>query len=305
LSLIVQLPALERCDCGRTLAIRTRLVFVRMQLPPAARAIGVSEWGYWGEELIGPLEACDQAGYKVEFLSPTGMKPTALTVSMDPKYIDPPLGRGVTTAEMAEKVRLFTQSGRDDSPRSLKQWFPQRAYPSSPTYLRDMEAYHKKIDSIVANELTQYDALVIVGGSGALVDLANNSRVHDLVLGFAKLNKPIAAECYGVIAGRRVTGHPLDYDYLDGTGFEGPHAVDGSKKGFGDGWVNFGAPFYPLEYILRDAVGPEGQFIGNVGHETSVIVDYPFITSRSTASSRECGKVLVDVLEKGVKRYGW
>lgn len=215
----------------------------------------VSEWGYWGEELIGPLEACDQAGYKVDFLSPTGQKPTALTVSMDPKYIDPPLGRGVTTAEMAEKVRLFTQSGRDDSPRSLKQWFPQRAYPSSPTYLRDMEAYHKKIDSIVANELTQYDALVIVGGSGALVDLANNSRVHDLVLGFAKLNKPIAAECYGVtclafardirekrslIAGRRVTGHPLDYDYLDGTGFEGPHAVDGTKKGFGDGWVNFG-----------------------------------------------------------------
>jgi putative intracellular protease/amidase len=280
----------------------------------------VSEWGYWGEELIGPLEACDQAGYKVEFLSPTGAKPTALTVSMDPKYVDPPLGRGVTTAEMAEKVRTFTQSGRDDSPKSLKQWFPQRAYPSSPTYLRDMEAYHKKIDSIVANELTKYDALVIVGGSGALVDLANNSRVHDLVLGFAKLNKPIAAECYGVtclafardirekrslIAGRRVTGHPLDYDYLDGTGFEGPHAVDGTKKGFGDGWVNFGAPFYPLEYILRDAVGPEGQFIGNVGHETSVIVDYPFITSRSTASSRECGRVLVDVLEKNVTRYGW
>jgi len=280
----------------------------------------VSEWGYWGEELIGPLEACDKAGYHVDFVTPTGQKPTALSVSMDSTYIDPPLGRPVTSKEMGEKVREFAFSGRMDSPGSLKQWFPQRAYPSSPTYLRDMEAYHKQVDAIVANDLPKYDALVIVGGSGALVDLANNTRVHDLILGFVKLGKPIAAECYGVaclafardirekrslIADRHVTGHPIDYDYLDGTGFEGPHAVDGSKTGFGDGYVNFGGPFYPLEHILRDAVGPNGQFIGNVGHETSVIVDYPFITSRSTASSRECGRVLVDVLESNVRRYGW
>lgn len=280
----------------------------------------VSEWGYWGEELIGPMEACDKAGYRIDFVTPSGQKPTALTVSMDPSYIDPPLGRGVTTKEMAEKVREFAFSGRMDNPGSLKQWVPQRAYPSSATYLRDMEAYHRKVDAIVTNDLPKYDAMVIVGGSGAMVDLANNERLHELIRGFAKLNKPVAAECYGVaclafardfrekqslIAGRHVTGHPIDYDYLDGTGFEGPHAIDGSKKGFGEGWINFGAPFYPLEYILRDAVGPEGQFIGNVGHETSVLVDYPFITSRSTASSRECGRLLVEVLEKGLKRYGW
>ena len=280
----------------------------------------LTEWGYWGEELIGPLEACEKARYKIEFLTPTGDKPTVLTVSMDPSYVDPPLGRSVTTAEMAEKVRTFDRSGRMDSPKSLKKWFPQRPYPSSATYLREMEAYHKQVDSIVANELSKYDAMVIVGGSGALVDLANNQRLHDLIMGFVKLDKPVAAECYGVtclafardvrekrslICGRHVTGHPIDYDYFDGTVFEGPHAMDGSKKGFGDGWINFGAPFYPLEYILRDAVGPEGQFIGNVGHETSVLVDYPFITSRSTASSRECGRLLVEVLENGLKRHGW
>jgi putative intracellular protease/amidase len=280
----------------------------------------VSEWGYWGEELIGPLEACDRAGYNVEFLTASGQKPTALSVSMDPSYVDPPLGRSVTTPEMAEKVRNFAYSGRMDSPRSLKAWFPRRAYPSSPTYLRDMEGYHKRVDAIVATELPKYDALVIVGGSGALVDLANKDRLHDLILGFVKLNKPVAAECYGVtclafardirekrsiLRGRHVTGHPLDYDYLDGTGFEGPHALDGTKTGFGNGFINFGAPFYPLEYILRDAVGPEGQFIGNVGHETSVIVDYPFITARSTACARECGRLLVEVLENNLRRYGW
>jgi putative intracellular protease/amidase len=280
----------------------------------------VSEWGYWGEELIGPLEACEQAGYKVEFVTPTGMKALPLTVSMDPSYQDPPLGKSVTSKEMAEKTRTFDQSGRLDSPKSLKSWLPQRPYPSSATYLRDMEAYYRKVDAVVREDLPRYAAMVIVGGSGAMIDLANNTRLHELVLGFAKLNKPIAAECYGVaclafardfrekqslIRGRRVTGHPTDYDYQDGTGFEGYHAADGSKAGFGDGWINFGAPFYPLEYILRDAVGPQGAFIGNVGHDASVIVDYPFITARSTESSVECGRLLVEVLERGLKRHGW
>lgn len=280
----------------------------------------ISEWGYWGEELVGPLEACDKAGYKITFLTPKGNKPTALSVSCAPGYIDPPLGRSVTSEEMGEKTTKIVESDRIDNPLNLEAWVPLRPYPSSSTYLRDMEAYYKKVDHIIDYDLKEYDAMVIVGGSGALIDLANNARLHELILGFVKLDKPVACECYGVsclafardfrekkslIWGRHVTGHPIDYDYLDGTGFEGPHAVDGSKKGFGDDYINFGAPFYPLEYILRDAVGPDGAFIGNVGHETSVLVDYPFITSRSTASSVKCGELLVEVLENGLKRYGW
>lgn len=280
----------------------------------------LTEWGYWGEEFIGPLEACDAQGYEITFVTPTGKKPTPLAVSMDPSTVDPPLGRSVTSKEMAQKVRQIHESDRVDNPKSLESWVPQRAYPSSPTYLRDMEAYYKTLDKLINEELVDYDALVIVGGSGALVDLANNSRLHQLILGFYKLNKPIAAECYGVsclpfardireknsiIWGKHVTGHPIDYDYVDDTGFEGPHALDGSNTGFGDGFINFGPPFYPLEYILRDAVGPDGAYIGGVGHEASVIVDYPFITSRSTASSIECGEKLVEVLEKGLKRYNW
>lgn len=282
----------------------------------------ISEWGYWGEELVGPLERCDQAGYEVTFVTPKGQEPTALAVSMNPGFTDPPLGRSVVSDDMAKKTRALVQSGRLKSPRNLEEWFPLRSYPSSPTYLRDMEAYYKRLDRIVEQDLTGFDALVIVGGSGALVDLANNQRLHDMILGFVKLDKPVAAECYGVsclafardfrekkslIAGKHVTGHPVDYDYADGTGFAGPHHVDGTNKGFGgeDQYINFGPPFYPLEFILRDAVGPAGAFIGNVGHETSVIVDYPFITSRSTASSLECGRLLIEVLENGVRRYGW
>jgi putative intracellular protease/amidase len=137
--------------------------------------------------------------------------------------------------------------------------------------------------------------------------MVNNQRLHDVILGFYKMNKPIAAECYGVtclafardwydrkslIWGKHVTGHPLEYDYKDGTGFMGTD-------------FNMGPPPYPLEYILRDATGPDGGYHSGVGRRLSAIVDYPFVTSRSTADSKKCGELLVEVLENGLKRWGW
>lgn len=266
----------------------------------------LSEYGYWGEELVGPLEALDAHGYEVVFATSKGRRPPALPPSMDPTYFDPPLGRGVTSPEMAAKTKAWDQNPRLAQPVNLSTWLPERPYRASSNYLREQEAYNNHLDD-VSHQLDEYAALLIVGGSGPIVDMVNNYRVHELVLDFHKKNKPIAAECYGVtclafarnqedrksiIAGRHVTGHPIEYDYQDGTGFVGTD-------------LNMGPPPYPLEYILRDAVGPTGQFHGNVGHETSVIVDYPFITARSTADSVLCGQMLIEVLEKGRKVYGW
>jgi len=59
----------------------------------------LSERGYGGEELIGPLETFDAKGYKVDFVTPTGQRPEALPASLDPRYIDPPLGRSVIVDE--------------------------------------------------------------------------------------------------------------------------------------------------------------------------------------------------------------
>jgi len=89
-----------------------------------------------------------------------------------------------------------------------------------------------------------------------------------------------------------VTGHCKEYDYKDGTGFLNTD-------------FNMGPPPYPLEYILRDATGPDGRYHGNFGKEISVIVDYPFITGRSTPDSFRTGEKMVEVLEHGLRRYGW
>jgi putative intracellular protease/amidase len=266
----------------------------------------LSEYGYWGEELIGPAETLAAAGYQLDFATPKGRRPRALPPSMDPGFIDPPLGRSVTSEEVARKVRDFDEGETLANPLSLEEMMPDRPYYSSPNFIREIEDYYRRLDE-VAGTLDKYDTLLIVGGSGPIVDLANNHRVHDLILLFRRANKPIAAECYGVaclafardlgdrqsiIWGKRVTGHCKEYDYKDGTGFLGTD-------------LNMGPPPYPLEYILRDATGPDGAYIGNFGKETSVIVDYPFITGRSTPDSYLTGQKMVEVLEQGVTRYGW
>lgn len=273
----------------------------------------VSEWGFWGEELIGPLETFDNAGYESVIISPTGKRPVAITVSKDAGYVDPPLGRSVTSPEMAKKVAAIDElsNPRLDNPLNLSAWFPQQPYWSAPDVLRKWEAYYREVAQ-AQEKIKEYDALVIVGGSGPIVDMANNDRVHKLIFGFLKFDKPVAAECYGVtclafarnmddrksiIWGKHVTGHCKEYDYLDGTGF-----MVGRDK-FLD--FNMGPPPYPLEYILRDATGPNGGYHGNVGRETSVIVDYPFITGRSTPDSYLTGQMVVAVLEQGLRRFGW
>jgi len=63
--------------------------------------IVLSEHGYWGEELVGPLDHFDNAGYESVFATPTGKRPHVLPPSVDPGFVDPPLGKQVTTAEVA------------------------------------------------------------------------------------------------------------------------------------------------------------------------------------------------------------
>ncbi len=269
----------------------------------------LSEYGFWGEELIGPLETFDAAGYEVDFATPTGKRPVALPPSMDPEYIDPPLGKSVTSKETADKVKAIDdpKNPRLDNPINISEKMPERPYFASHNLIRELEEYHNGVDKTATEWLSQYDAMLLVGGSGPIVDMVNNQRVHDIIMAFKEANKPIGAECYGVaclafardwedrksiIWGKHVTGHCKEYDYKDGTGFMNAN-------------INMGPPPYPLEYILRDATGPDGAYIGNFGKETSCIVDYPFITGRSTPDSYLTGQKMVETLENGLQRWGW
>ncbi|MDY7090371.1 MAG: type 1 glutamine amidotransferase domain-containing protein [Actinomycetota bacterium] len=267
----------------------------------------LSEYGYWGEELVGPLTRFDERGYDITFLTPRGGRPHALPPSLDAGFLDPPLGRSVVSPEVAKMARDLDGSTRLDHPEDLSSWIPERPYTSDAGYLRSLEAYNRAVGDGLAERIADYDALLLVGGSGPIVDLANNGRIHDLIMAFLHSGKVIGAECYGVaclafardwesrqsiIWNKHVTGHCKEYDYKDGTGFL---TTD----------FNMGPPPYPLEYILRDATGPEGRYHGNFGKEISVVVDYPFVTGRSTADSFRTGEKMIEVLEHDLRRYGW
>ncbi len=267
----------------------------------------MSEWGYWGIELVGPMNKLVAAGYGFDFVTPKGRRSPVLPPSIDPEYLDPPLGVRVTTVEDAELVKAFEKSSQLDRTTSLADAFPQRPYYSAPDFLHQLESYYDKRREAQEQTVATYDAILLAGGTGPIVDIVNNQRVHDLVLGFHAAGKPIGAICYGVatlvfardlnerkpiIAGKHVTGHCIEYDYHDGTRFVGTD-------------FNMGPPPYVLEYLLADAVGPHGQYHGNFGKRTSVVVDYPFITARSVQCSHEFGEKMVEVLDAGLRRYGW
>jgi putative intracellular protease/amidase len=286
--------------------------------------IALSEWGYWGEELVGPLDVFDNAGYETTFVTPTGARPAALPVSKDHTFVDPPLGKCVVAKDVAAKVTAIDSPSNDrlSRPISLCDWFPNDPYLSSANYLREREAYFDALDQRKEEISRRFDAILLVGGSGAVIDMMNNYRVHDLVRCFYELGKPIGAECYSItclaftlvseddprpiVWGKNVTGHPRPYDYTTGFGFWPPDRVVANLEAANRDYIVSDFPLIPHQLVMELAVGPEGRFHGNVGKELSVIVDYPFITGRSVADSSGTGEQFKKVLEdKSYCRYGW
>lgn len=272
--------------------------------------IAVSEHGFWAEELLKPLDRLREAGFDYDFVVATGRAvPFPDGASLDPTYIDPPLNRPVTSPEMAMRARSAEWDALFARRISLRDWMPVRPYRHhGVTYEQALERYYVA-RARAWQRVDEYEGMLLVGGGGAVVDLVNNGRLHDLILGFYYQDKPIAAECYtvtclafareldkrkSILEGKHVTGHTIEHDYTS----------DWAIWANGD-YFAFETPPFPLEYILRDAVGSNGEFHGNVESETSVVVDYPFITSRSVQCSDECGQAFVQVLQSGLRRLGW
>ena len=145
----------------------------------------MSEWGYWGIELVGPLKKLEAAGYSFDYVTPKGKRSPVLPPSNDTTYVDPPLGVCVTTAEDAKLVKAFEKTNRLDGRRSLSDVVPGAAVlppRAVPAQLRGV--LRGRQDGAGGGDHRAYDALLLVGGSGPIVDMVNNQRVHDLILGF-------------------------------------------------------------------------------------------------------------------------
>jgi len=149
--------------------------------------------GYWGEELAAPVAVLRSAGVATEFASPAG-KAEIEPMSVPAPYIP----HQWTSPEMARQMA------------------------------REVPQLHAEVSSgtLMLSEVrgSSYDAVVVVGGHGAMFDIDRNAEVHRILRQANDAGKIVAAECHGtgalafadLIRGKRITGFPdeLESDEL-------------------------------------------------------------------------------------------
>jgi putative intracellular protease/amidase len=243
-----------------------------------------SNYGLWAEELQAPWDAVKKAGHNVTLATYTGLTPLPIKISVDTSLIDPVQNYNVNPPEVVSRVREILDTG---------EW-------AKPIKIADVKA-------------EDYDAIVLVGGPGAPLDITGNYKIHDLLLNAFQQNKLIGAICYvvgalamtrnpdnenrSIIYGKTVTAHPKEWDFT----FDLSYELDGvTEDNQGTNLVSPGF-VYALQPMIEDAVGPDGivQSDPTTNREnTSVEFDWPFVTALSVESSIAFGKKLVSVLSE-------
>ncbi len=242
-----------------------------------------SNYGVWAEELQAPWDALRQAGHRLTLATPMGKKPLPLAVSVDPDFVDPIQSYRVNPPEVCERVKQLVAGTEWDNP----------------VRLRDMSMHN-------------FDALVMAGGLGADLDLANNPALHRLILEAVAADKLVCAMCFAVAAlvftrdpathrsivyGKKITAHPRDWDFRDDVSYE---LFKSSPDNNGTDVITPGFVL-PLQDLATDAVGPDGHCSSDPAtsrSKPSVVFDWPFITACSVESSIAYGRMIVEVLAK-------
>ena len=247
-----------------------------------------TECGSWAEELQAPWDACKKAGFEVTLATKNGKKPLPFQISVDPDFVD-----GV------------------QSVKTNPDWVCKR---SKELVDGDEWAHPKKFAEC---DMKDYDCIALTGGPGAMIDMCNCWELHKLIMDAYKGGKIVAGLCYAVSAfvflrdpendyksiiyGKKICAHPRAWDFY-GPGMAMSFDVYGATPD------NHGVPelvtpgfLWPLEDLVRDAVGPNGACIARINttrENPQVYYDHPFITGTSVESSIAYGDKIVEVLSK-------
>lgn len=250
-----------------------------------------TNYGTWGEELQAPWDIIKKAGHEVKLATWFGKKPLPLQVSCDPNFFDPIIKANTNPPDVCARIKALTDGSEWANPLKFKD----------------------------AN-MKDFDALVLTGGLGAMIDLVNNYNVHKLIKDALAQDKLVAALCYSVSAlvfarddktknsviyGKTVTAHPASWDFY-GPDWDFTYDLYGASPDNNGTNVHTPGFLWPLEHLVRDAVGPKGRCIAmeKANRENpKVAFDWPFVTGTSVESSIEYGKRIVEVLD-ALKKEG-
>ena len=241
-----------------------------------------SNYGLWAEELEAPWDAVRRAGHSVYLATYKGKTPYPLAASLDKNFIDPVQGIATNPVEVVDRTNAILDNGEWDNP--------------------------VRINDI---NLDGFDALAIVGGPGASLDIAGNPNLHDVILAAYKRGMIVGGLCYAVAAlcftrdpddayhsivyGRTIAAHPHAWDFYADMDYKLARTSPGNA---GTDLVSPGF-VYPLQYMAEDAVGPKGkvEFDLKATHERPFVrVDGRIITAQSAESSLAYGNAIVELL---------
>ncbi len=243
-----------------------------------------TNYAAWAEELQAPWDALKQAGFDVALATPQGKKPLPIAMSLDSDFEDPLQHYKVNPVEVVKRAKELFEGD---------EW-------SAPLKIGDVK-------------MADYDAIVLTGGPGTPLDIDNNPKVHTLLLDAYKANKLIGAICYAVgalaftrdpdnnhksiVYGKKVTAHPRAWDFDFELSYDLAYTTPDNAG------TNVVTPGFllPLQDVVEDAVGPNGQCVADEGanrEKPCVVVDAPFVTGLSVESSVAFGKALVEQLSK-------
>ena len=247
--------------------------------------ICATNYGSWGEELQAPWDIIKKAGHEVTLATPLGKKPLPLMISVDPDFFDPIIKFHVNPPEVCKRIKELVDGTEWDNPVTFKE-----------------------------AKMEDYDAIVLTGGLGAMIDMCNYYNLHKLIMDAYRSNKLIGALCYAVstlvflrdpendyksiIYGKRITAHPAAWDFY-GPDFDATYELYGATPDNKGTDVHTPGFLWPVEHLVRDAVGPEGECIARESanrEDPEVAFDWPFITGTSVESSIAYGEKIAEVL---------
>ena len=128
-----------------------------------------TNYGSWAEELQAPWDACKKAGFEVTLATPKGKKPLPFTISIDPDFVDPIQNVKTNPDWVCRRCKELVDG--------------------------DEWAHPKKFTEV---DMKDFDAIVLTGGPGANLDMANCWELHKLIMDAYKSDKIVAALCYAV-----------------------------------------------------------------------------------------------------------
>jgi len=244
-----------------------------------------TNYGTWGEELQAPWDACKKAGFEMTLCTPLGKKPLPLAISLNPDFLDPIINFKTNPPEVCDRIKELTDG---------EEW-------ANPVKFSEAS-------------MKNYDAIVLTGGLGAMIDMCNSWHVHRLLLEAYRSDKLIAALCYAVtslvfcrdpkndyksiIYGKKITAHPRAWDFY-GPAWDFTYDLYGATPENNGTDVHTPGFLWPVEDLVRDAVGPNGACISRVNAsrtDPEVHYDWPFISGTSVESSIAYGDKIVEVL---------